>query len=185
MPPRPNLGPEALGQSDAAVIVIALLGVILCCALGALVLLRRRRRRRRKQALGRPQVAPAMDSESSDASPEQRLVARAEAIRRALVERFGPPWAAKTTEELAAQQELEPLLGLAQRDWLSRLLRAADRAKFGGDGQPAGHDEGWLQQSAALIEILAGPSQPQSKSPHPDKPPGAKPSRPGITTNGK
>ena len=103
------------------------------------VSLARRRRRHVPAAEGPP--PPPSEVASSDPS-----IRWAESVRRVLVVRFGPAWAAKTSEEIAGAAEVVDRLGAERASALRRLLAAADFRKFSGqttgpeiDGQPDGN----------------------------------------------
>jgi MYXO-CTERM domain-containing protein len=138
VPPRPNLGPEPWSEPGNRVETVAF-GAL---ALAAVVLLARWRWRRRRS---RPGTSSGPGSDPGDPpaedSPRSRLIASSEAVRAALVAAFGPTWASKTTEEVAADPTLGDRLGVDQAGRLVEFLRAADRAKFAGD-QP-GEGDGW------------------------------------------
>ena len=75
-------------------------------------------------------VARYLDEDDASLPPDQRLARLADRVRDRLAERFGPGWAAMTTEEL----QVALLAGVAIDEFPAAdavsLFRAADRAKF-------------------------------------------------------
>jgi hypothetical protein len=112
------------------------------------------RRRRRRASLGEVlAVAQPMDDDSAQARAI-RLAARA---RLSLSARFGPAIRARTTEELAADEQIREQLGADRFELLTCLLSRADRWKFAtpsGDGspEPLGED---ITAWEALVSDLA------------------------------
>lgn len=157
LPPRPNLGPEPLGESRSPV---ALLGFV-CFALLVLALVvtwfRARRRNRMRPA---PQP-PAQRSEPADVPGAQphSLVALAQRCRDALVARFGDRWAAKTTEEIGADRELADQLGSEPVSDLLRLLREADRIKFAQADPGDDASENWQEWVSRFTADIASEAQ--------------------------
>jgi hypothetical protein len=157
VPPRPNLGPEPMPESNSWYWVALAAIVVVGAIVGALG----RRTSRGRRARRRPVAKPLPDGHEtvqaqSEGAPDVPIIQHADAIRSALVARFGSTWAAKTTEEIGAQQELGGPLDADQRTWLLHILTAADRVKFSGDGQP--HDQGdeaWATRSASIVAALA------------------------------
>jgi hypothetical protein len=124
--PRPNLGPEPWQDPQPITSAYpALLGLALL--LMAVLLWRRYRRKAARK--GRDPLASG-DLADSHPSPRDRLVALSGSIRDALTVQFGTSCRAKTTEELAADDRLEQLLGQAELRELIRFLDQIDRLKF-------------------------------------------------------
>lgn len=154
LPPRPNLGPEPWPESPWPTGWLAGLAALLIVA--ALGILRHRRRSRLVAATG---DGPSPTLAAPD-DPQERLIRAADAARAALVARLGPPWVARTTEEIAEAPEPVAWLGVARAGRLVELLRSADRAKFAGPttAAPTGEDH-WESFVAELVaEAAAGPS---------------------------
>lgn len=130
LPPRPNLGPEPWQASNGIdfgdTVVLALIVLILVSV--ALLAWRRRHRSHRRATT----KTPGLILESESLTPADRLVARAEAVREGLIAAFGPGWAARTTEEVAAAPELSHRIGADRASQVVALLTEADRAKFAG-----------------------------------------------------
>lgn len=129
LPPRPNLGPEPWPESDRGfwpLIVAGLLGMLVI----ATAVFIRARRRKRRQGRPAPVPGPAPMEPEAPATPRDRLVRAADVIRAALVQRHGPAWAAKTTEEIAAEPAMADWLGPERAAAVNRLLAQADLAKF-------------------------------------------------------
>jgi hypothetical protein len=156
LPPRPNLGPEPLSSpwpsADAGLAVIA--GVILLALL--MVWLVRRHWRRPASPV------PSLAISDEPLTPRQRLIQTADRLRAALVARFGPSWAAKTTEEIATEPALADLLGAERLAPLLELLRAADRAKFASEPQlpdpglqPPTPNHDWVDKLLAVLTAAA------------------------------
>ncbi len=82
----------------------------------------------------------------------------AERVRDALVGRFGPSWAAKTTEEIVESTTLIEAIGRERVEPLVRFLHESDRAKFA----PLPHDEaaqrerweGWVDEFVASLDAV-------------------------------
>jgi hypothetical protein len=126
VPPRPNLGPEPWLDLQPMNLVWPALLVLVLLLLA--VLLWRRSRRNAARAR-RDNLAPG-DLADSNPSPRDRLVALSGSIRDALTVQFGSSCRAKTTEELAADDRLEQLLGDEELRELIRFLDQIDRLKF-------------------------------------------------------
>ncbi|HEV3121595.1 MAG TPA: hypothetical protein VGY53_06820 [Isosphaeraceae bacterium] len=159
VPPRPNPGPEPMPDYRAW-LVAALLFAIAALLAGYWLRVRRRKRRLRRKRQPASQIGAAAAAAGAilDSQPRDPLILRAEAIRNALVARFGPAWAAKTTEEIAAQEELAGLLEPDQQMGLKGILSAADRAKFGNNAQQRDQRDAEALEtlSGALLAALAG-----------------------------
>lgn len=144
VPPRPNLGPEpwparlsfGVRETAACVLIVALLG------LAVWYWLRPRRRCGTK-------VGSAAHGRQESDSPRERLIARAEAIRASLADRFDPSWLASTTEEIAGQAVLVEAFGSELASRLVQFLSLADRAKFAlddADELQGGDWDGWTSE---------------------------------------
>lgn len=145
--PRPNPGPEPwpAGWSLSGSITLAL-------ALAALILLTAwwRTRSRRKAGANTPTETPATGPVLDDSIASWAL-----RVREALAARFGPVWMARTTEEIAASDELAARLGADRLQDLTAFLRAADRVKFGGRAVP---EPGWKARAERLVRAAEGPA---------------------------
>jgi hypothetical protein len=131
VPPYPNLGPEPLTQhwyeGGRPVGVGLILAVV-----AAFVLMLRAWRKQGRQAAPDGARAGGSEADGTVAAVRDRFIARSTAVRTALVERFGNPWRAKTTEEVAVALGGD---GSVDGDLVERLvgfLHLADLAKFGG-----------------------------------------------------
>jgi hypothetical protein len=124
VPPRPNLGPEDWPAPRWPSWVAAGTAILVASLVVVAVWARTRRRisRGTPPAIPVPTPAPSNDHE--------RLAAWAELARGRLIDRFGAPWVAKTTEEIEGDRQLSEAVGAATIEKLLELLRAADRAKF-------------------------------------------------------
>ncbi len=151
LPPRPNPGPEPWADSQpwpiGLLFGITLVMFTLLIPLAIFLWSRSRRRRSRSS-----QLANAL--EAARLSPKSQMIAWSAAIRSALVDRFGPTWGARTTEEIARAPELLDRLGPEPARQLARFLAEADLAKFADDSENDYHPEAW---SAWVAEFLAGP----------------------------
>lgn len=136
VPPRPNLGPEpwAETRSRGADLLVFMLALALVIALaGAGWRLRRLRARGRHV----PRMSGTTATTVSDPpSPRERLIALSRVVREVLIERFGPAWRSKTTEEIAREAGLADTFGPEDAARLLRFLRETDRAKFADEGEP-------------------------------------------------
>jgi hypothetical protein len=142
LPPRPNPGPEPWPEPPVLGPAAILLLAGLWLALGAWWRLRRRSR-------------PEPGRGESRRPPEPTMPALAERVRDALVERLGPSWKARTTEEVAERIDSVESLTAGEKASLVAFLRAADRTKFAGEP-----DQGafWADWVAAFVEGSAGAS---------------------------
>ena len=161
LPPRPNLGPEPWPEPSwvgPATMAIATLAATL--VLGVIVArLRSHRRGRRASPPGARASTTLNRASDAGLSAADRLLLRAEAVREALVLAFGPSWAARTTEEIAAAPELIDRLDPDRAARTVALLAEADRAKFAGldVGDDPGNGEGdWV--SEVVADLTAGAS---------------------------
>ncbi len=132
VPPRPNLGPEPLTGPESVAGTWLALGLVL----GLVALLLGWRRLRVKARRVEPQAALAALLDRTPDSPRERMIAWSEAVREAVVVRFGPAWRAKTTEEMGADSTLLDALGPERTAELVRFLKASDRAKFAARDEP-------------------------------------------------
>jgi hypothetical protein len=124
IPPRPNLGPEPWPE-DQPIAGLLLVAVAAACVLLGWFLWRRVRHR---GVQAKPGGLAARGE--PDNTPRGRLLALGHSIREALTVQFGAPWRAKTTEELAADAQLEQVLGCDGLQELIRFLDQVDRLKF-------------------------------------------------------
>jgi LPXTG-motif cell wall-anchored protein len=146
LPPRPNLGPEPWPEPAWPSSTIATLAIgLLVLGLLGWGLWRRRRRET-------PRGEPATRESTPPAPP---MIAWSEAIRAALVARFGPSWAAKTTEEILDDPDLVAILSTEHRQRLTRFLHEADRAKFAGETDQGEDWSAWVADFSATI-VAAG-----------------------------
>ncbi|RUL87317.1 hypothetical protein [Tautonia sociabilis] len=160
LPPRPNPGPEPWhGPGVDGWWAVPISAAIVLVGLG--IALRARRRRRSHPA--RVSSAIPATRPSSSSSPADRLVARAEAIREAIITAFGPSWAARTTEELASSPELADRIGADRSCRVIALLAEADRVKFSGEvpsedqGDPEDLDR-WVAEILAALSAAGATS---------------------------
>lgn len=154
-PPRPNLGPESPGTRPSY-------GWILSIAISLLVVLilsgsvRRRARRARR---AHPAEAQPNTTLPAPSTPREQVIAAAAMVRQTLAEQFGPPWKARTTEEIVSDPALESRLPDAERTRLALLLSLADLAKFGAaadsDFNPDAYGEDWDALRIRLLSLLA------------------------------
>ncbi len=72
-------------------------------------------------------------------------------VRDTLVAGFGPSWAAKTTEEIAAEPDLTERLGPERAEQLVRFLRQADRVRFAGESEAAPYGLEWGDWVEAFV----------------------------------
>lgn len=159
VPPRPNLGPEPWADEPAGRGWTVAAGAGLAALAATAWLLARRRRKRRR--IANDQMTNEQKNDAAD-GPGGRLAAWSGKARGALVERFGPAWGARTTEEIAADEGLAAALSAARFEGLVRLLREADRAKFAGVDGDQGEDwEDWV--AAFVAELEAGAAGARSR----------------------
>jgi hypothetical protein len=168
VPPYPNLGPEPMEEGGPVVgwwLAAAALALGLS-AIVAVLALRRRQGRAHKVGGSTAKSSPPLPCPGDETDGRERLIALAEAVRAALVARFGEGWRAKTTEEVADAPDLRDALGPDAAARLVTFLRLADLAKFSGDrfdaeGAPdAGQREpaAWYGSAAGLVSALATPA---------------------------
>ncbi len=155
VPPRPNLGPEpstnrpcrGAGSPRLAIAITLLVAWIW------------RRLLRRPGATGRgPAARPVAFYPTAN---QDDVVALAETARAALVARFGAPWRARTTEEVAADSGLVEALGAGTVERLVALLRAADRSKFAVESPDLQRDddaEAWALWVASFVAAAGASS---------------------------
>jgi hypothetical protein len=155
VPPRPNPGPEPwpasleFGPRETLAwgVIVALIG------LAAWWLFRVLRQR------GSVSRARSVGSEPQEsATPRERLIARAEAIRANLANRFGSSWLASTTEEIAGQAVLVEAFGPDSATRLIQFLRLADRAKFALDIADDLQRDDWDEWTSEYLTLAAGAS---------------------------
>lgn len=152
LPPRPNLGPDPWPEPEwppAGALVSASLVLLVTLALAAVAI---RRRRRRPWPDPPDTNADAADSDTPT-TPAERLMHAAATVRAALILRFGEPWGAKTTEEIAAESALSEALGVERASEIIRLLARADVIRFA--GLECAYDEGRIQCELEAWEALA------------------------------
>jgi len=146
VPPRPNLGPEPWPESSPwAGNIVFLVGFVVVLLIGWI-------RRKPRSIPPAKDHAPAVDF---DRSPVQRFVALSEAVRGALLARFGPAWGSKTTEEIGGDPALVSRLDPNDRDRLVAFLELADRVKFGST-EPESLDDWETWASAFVASVKAG-----------------------------
>ena len=101
---------------------------------------------------------PAPDSRPIEPAPEgDDILAWTARVRAALTERFGLAWAARTTEEIAASDELAARIGPERFADLVAFLRTADRVKFGGHAMP---DPAWRDQAGRFLAWIGTDGSP-------------------------
>lgn len=170
LPPRPNRGPEPWPRPDDPGFrgpgVWVLLMTVALVPVG-LVLWARRFRGRRRPARGSIEGLVGLPH-------GRREVAVADLVRSALVVRWGPAWAARTTEEVAGSTELAAALGPDRLTQLVAVLAAADLAKFAPDlvDRPPPEGEPPLTD---LLDALAGLPEPEPKPAGGRQPSGGRP----------
>ena len=136
VPPRPNLGPEPWPGTDGSNFRIGLDTLAAAVVLAAVAVAWRRLFARK-----RPVVAEVPAESPVPETYRGRMIGWDQVVRRRLVDRFGPPWAARTTEEIA---ELSDAIG-DDADRLLAFLRASDLAKFSGSEPDLAEDWGpWV-----------------------------------------
>ncbi len=125
VPPRPNLGPEPWPDREWS----SAWWMLLALPLFGLVAWRFRRANARSAAVV---AVGSLDEDEVILTASQRLARLADRVRDRLADRFGPGWAAMTTEELhVALFAGVPIDDFPAADAVS-LFSAADRAKFAG-----------------------------------------------------
>jgi hypothetical protein len=148
VPPRPNLGPEPFVESGSPVGWAVALTLVLL-AVAAFVAANRRRRKRPSLQLAGEIEALAVLAQTP--SPREQLIAQANIVRSALVDRFGESWRAKTTEEIAVELRILEAFDTETLERLLTFLRDADLAKFARElatnhnGTPQGWDD-WVTE---------------------------------------
>lgn len=154
VPPRPMLDPEPWPEPQLGLTLTIGLGVAfaLVAVTGVALLWTRRHRPSRRRA----NAAANTPGGREPATPGDRLVSRVEQVRACLIERFGPSWAARTTEEIAASAELTAALGPDRAATLTALLRLADEAKFAREAPELDEQTLAPYSDAWLAEIQAG-----------------------------
>jgi hypothetical protein len=124
IPPKPNLGPEPWPEEQLATALFLGLAAVVCIIIAGLAWRALRRMRAQTNSSG------LATRQQLDDSPRGRLLALSLSMREALAAQFGTPWRAKTTEELAADAQLEQVLGGEGLRELIRFLDQVDRLKF-------------------------------------------------------
>lgn len=161
VPPRPNLGPEPWPESGLPWIWITALAIATAMVVAWIWW----RLRRRPGAVGAASTLPSHAIPASNPNPEG-VVALAETARAALVSRFGSPWRARTTEEVATDPGLAETFGPETVERLVSLLRAADRSKFAADGSGPQRDEdteAWALWVASFVAAAGARSMIKGK----------------------
>ena len=161
LPPRPNPGPVPWPEPGNPAWIAAIGAAFLLLALFALVFLLANKRRRRRHPQLPPPVLTGSLPEPKTPEPDDRagrLIAAAESVRRTLAERFGAPWRAKTTGEIAADPAVAIWLGGERTAAVLALLERADLLKFAGEvpreRASKGDDQGELERSEALAAAV-------------------------------
>ncbi len=127
VPPCPNLGPEPASGPDATSFYGVILGAFLVVALLGLWIIRRRLHSRRRKKVSQAAFSPLVPD---SASPRERILGFADAIRAGLTGRFGPEFDARTTEEIIADPRLLEALGPERLERLASFFALANRIKF-------------------------------------------------------
>jgi hypothetical protein len=126
VPPRPNLGPEPMPERWTSIgWGLGLLGLLVTASL----LARRLRRRSSSRSVHPDRLVAAAGPFDNR---RQQMAAWSDAVRAALISRFGAAWGARTTEEIAesADTTLLPAIGVETSSRLVTFFIEADRAKF-------------------------------------------------------
>jgi hypothetical protein len=138
--PRPNPGPEPWPSGWGPLGALAL-GAALTALIAITAWWRSRPRRGGTDApRGEPRAVDPTDGDD--------IASWSVRVRAALAGRFGPGWIARTTEEIAASDELAGRLGTARFGDLTEFLREADRVKFGGRASP---DADWRDRAERFL----------------------------------
>lgn len=161
VPPYPNLGPEPFDEPGLPWSWLVGLGSVTTLALlmAGLRLTRSRRRRVRRKPQGQADHPGSEEQES----PRGEIVALSDAVRAALVSRFGPTWQAKTSEEIGNDPEVLDAFGPETAGRLVVLLREADRLKFAAAGSVGPSDqceglESWADWAADFVSAAGARS---------------------------
>jgi hypothetical protein len=135
VPPRPNPGPEPLpAPSFNAYWLVALIGALLAVGVVWFALSKRRARLARSGS----ESHPSGDSATTAApTPAEQMLGLAGLVRKDLIDRLGPVWRARTTEELSVSPELVEALGSDQLAELVDFLDQVDLLKFAPARLPA------------------------------------------------
>ena len=129
VPPRPNLGPEPLPEPAAGMSMMVYLAPAVVLAALAGWRYARRRRNSTKASEIRPESIVGSANDAT-VSPGARLLALADRARAGLFTRFGEPWRAKTTEEIAMDSRFSATFDTNSAAMFLDLLRLADVEKF-------------------------------------------------------
>lgn len=180
LPPRPNLGPEPLGEPRWPVEFLAIV-LVLLVLLGVLAwrLRLRREKFRRKPRTITPEST--IDREADVSAESTELPDLVRQCRRALVARFGNHLGARTTEEIGKDPELAEHLGHELVGELVQLLQEADRIKFAGISAPVASEHWRRWASHFVTEVGRDPEntgnlpEPRLASAH-ERQPGSAPS---------
>jgi hypothetical protein len=152
--PRPNLGPEPLPATPSSAPRLILVSLAIAWVFVSALRIWRPR--------GQTTTIPAASVIRTPNELRSPMATWAEAVRERLVARYGPSWAAKTTEELASRPELAEQFTPEQASQIIAFLQAADRVKFAHDGEePAQREtwEGWVSEFLASAD-----AEPTSRS---------------------
>ena len=138
--PRPNPGPEPW-PSGWGPLGAPTLGAALAALVAITAWWRSRSRRGGTHApRGEPRAVDPADGDD--------IASWSVRVRAALAGRFGPAWYARTTEEIAASDELAGRLGPEPFGDLTEFLREADCVKFGGRATP---DPAWRHRAERFL----------------------------------
>jgi hypothetical protein len=132
VPPRPNLGPEPWSEPQSMREPLFALSVFVLFLVVSAVLYAIWRRRK----IARAPAEKPPPIEEAGATPRDQLIGLSGSLREALVDRFGPPYRARTIEELFADQKLGEVLGAEQLEQLTHFLVQVDRLKFAPERAP-------------------------------------------------
>lgn len=151
LPPRPNPGPEPWIDSQPwpGGLMVGIGLAMIAILTGLAIIFWRRSRRRRSRSKGIFE-----ELEGSRLAPRDQMIVWSEAVRSALVDRFGPTWGARTTEEIARATELVDRFGSAKASQLAQFLAEADLAKFSDNAETNYHPEVWADW---VVSFLAEP----------------------------
>jgi hypothetical protein len=148
IPPRPNLGPEPFEKPSRVnawpvAAAVTFVVIVLC------LVLRRRARRIAVSTTAQP---------ASGNTPADAVHALADSVRAQLVLRFGDPWRARTTEQIAESHAIAEALGAESFQMLVAFLQAVDVVKYSGQ-ENANSDTiraEWSNWAAHFVADAAG-----------------------------